>query len=241
MRTTWKAGAIAGLALSLFAIAPAAAAPKGGPPASAGNRLVVNTVTDTPDAKLGDGRCADAGGKCSLRARGPDRQRAQRPGHHRRPGGTYALTGSDLDVARRVRILADGATIKPSGIRAFDVTPGADLALYGATITGGSVAGAAPLGNSGGAILNQGTLLVDGVTLTGNSSAGRRRHRGHGRLAHAPSLRVTLTDNETGPHPGNGGGFHLTGAGTVDIIDSMVTGNSATNEGGGVWNSTPAP
>ncbi|CAN5317882.1 hypothetical protein BH20ACT3_BH20ACT3_03090 [soil metagenome] len=42
---------------------------------------------------------------------------------------------------------------------------------------------------------------------------------------------VELTGNETGPTPGNGCGFHLTGAGTVTITDSTVVGNVAANEG----------
>ncbi len=236
MRTTWKAGAIAGLALSLFAIAPAGATPKGGPPASAGNRLVVNTVADTPDAKP-DGRCADAAGLCSLRA-------AVQTANERNglvtidvPEGAYALTGEDLDVTRRVRILATGAVIQPSGIRAFDVVPGGDLALHGATITGGIADDGGVLGNSGGAILNQGTLLVDGVTITENAAvrAGGAIEATAG--SRTTILRSVLSDNDTGGTPGNGGAFHLTGAGTVDIVDSEITGNSAQNEGGGVWNS----
>lgn len=49
--------------------------------------------------------------------------------------------------------------------------------------------------------------------------------------------RVTLSGNATGPAPGNGGGLHLTGTGTVDVINSTVAGNTATAEGGGLWNS----
>lgn len=37
--------------------------------------------------------------------------------------------------------------------------------------------------------------------------------------------------------PGNGGGFHLTGAGEVSVTKSWVTDNFADNEGGGLWNS----
>ena len=48
---------------------------------------------------------------------------------------------------------------------------------------------------------------------------------------------VALTNNDTGPVPGNGGGMHVTGSSITTLIDdSVVTGNSATNEGGGLWN-----
>ncbi|HKJ56246.1 MAG TPA: hypothetical protein VJ978_09695, partial [Nitriliruptoraceae bacterium] len=49
--------------------------------------------------------------------------------------------------------------------------------------------------------------------------------------------RVDLSGNSTGAAPGNGGGLHLTGAGTVDITDSLVVTNTAAAEGGGLWNS----
>lgn len=49
--------------------------------------------------------------------------------------------------------------------------------------------------------------------------------------------RSALTDNTTGPNPGNGGALHITGAATVDIARSTVDGNTATNDGGGLWNS----
>ena len=48
---------------------------------------------------------------------------------------------------------------------------------------------------------------------------------------------VEMIGNDTGSNPGNGGALHLTGAGTVTWTDGAATGNTATNEGGGLWNS----
>ncbi|HVE26466.1 MAG TPA: hypothetical protein VNC22_13725, partial [Sporichthya sp.] len=48
---------------------------------------------------------------------------------------------------------------------------------------------------------------------------------------------VNAADNTTGAAPGNGGALHITGAGTVTWATGRITGNSATNEGGGLWNS----
>src|SRR5690606_28291099 len=46
-----------------------------------------------------------------------------------------------------------------------------------------------------------------------------------------------VVSNSTGSAPGNGGGFHLTGSGDVQIINSQFTANTAAAEGGAVWNS----
>ncbi|MGA9747216.1 MAG: hypothetical protein WBQ50_07180, partial [Nocardioides sp.] len=48
---------------------------------------------------------------------------------------------------------------------------------------------------------------------------------------------VDMSGNQTGANPGNGGALHVTGAGTVNWDGGAVTGNSASNEGGGLWNS----
>lgn len=91
---------------------------------------------------------------------------------------------------------------------------------------------------SGGGILNdQGTLNVTDSAVSGNDAA----RAGGGIEANIGSSTlnaVLLSKNGTGANPGNGGGFHLTGAGSVDIDDSAVVQNTATNEGGGLWNSS---
>lgn len=97
---------------------------------------------------------------------------------------------------------------------------------------------------SGGGILNErGQLTVRDSIIDGNASAragggveavGGTEDSSVGRTELTD---VRLTDNSTGNAPGNGGGLHLTGTGDVVIDDSRVTGNSAANEGGGLWNS----
>lgn len=41
--------------------------------------------------------------------------------------------------------------------------------------------------------------------------------------------------NDAGANPGNGGGLHVTGAGTTTVVDSLV-GYNVASEGGGLWN-----
>lgn len=91
---------------------------------------------------------------------------------------------------------------------------------------------------SGGAILNNdGRLFVIASTLTGNVS---RRAGGGIEAASGATLiaRSILARNRTGGSPGNGGALHLGGAGSARILASQVLANSASAEGGGLWNSS---
>ena len=163
------------------------------------------------------------------------------------PGARYtlSLTGDDdggavgdLDVRTPITIAGHGATVDAGGVdRAFHVLTGGALTLEHLTVTGGVADAGGEVGNSGGAVLNAGTLEVTGTTLTGN-----RAVRAGGAIEATANSRTTVTrsvlsDNGTGPTPGNGGGLHLTGPGTVDIATSSVVGNTASAEGGGLWNS----
>ena len=95
---------------------------------------------------------------------------------------------------------------------------------------------------SGGGILNLGgTLDVTDGTISGNSA--NRAGGGIEDNATPGTTLVTLTDvtvsnNNTGPAPGNGGGLHITGLGTVNVIGGSFSGNTASQEGGGLWNSS---
>lgn len=91
---------------------------------------------------------------------------------------------------------------------------------------------------SGGGILNRGggMLMVYNSEISGNQAA---RAGGGIETNNAPvSLHnVTLLSNMTGPKPGNGGGLHSTGASDVTMVTGVVMSNTATAEGGGLWNS----
>lgn len=221
--------------------------PSGGTGTETGGGLAVATEADTVDAAPGDGTCADADGACSLRAAVQEADAAG-GGTVTLPAGTYTLgidgidedegaTG-DLDITSAVTIDGPDATIDAAGLdRALDVLEGGALTLTGVTVTGGSAQGEG-MPASGGGIRNAGELTADGATITGNTAV----RAGGGIEAVAGSTTeltgVTLSDNETGPGPGNGGGLHITESGTVTVTDSMITGNRAAAEGGGLWNDT---
>ena len=246
MRTTSLVGAAAtALAMGLLTAGPALA---GDSSRGAGGHgtIHVTTTKDTVDRNPGDGVCADAWGTCSLRAAV---QHANASG-----GGTivlrkavYALTitgpdedasaTGDLDVLAAVRIDGRGATADARGHdRVLDVIAGGALSLRDLTVTGGMAPGSG-LPASGGGVRNAGTLEVDRSTIVRNSAA-----RAGGGVEASPGSsttinRSTLSMNSTGAGPGNGGGLHLTGAGTVHVDRTVVTGNTAASEGGGLWNS----
>jgi len=94
---------------------------------------------------------------------------------------------------------------------------------------------------SGGGILNDlGVLTVTSTVLTANTSI---RAGGGIEDNSADGNTLTLTNtsliaNATGASPGNGGGLHITGPGDSNITDCIVNANSASSEGGGLWNGT---
>ncbi|HST42097.1 MAG TPA: hypothetical protein VLK58_21435 [Conexibacter sp.] len=149
-------------------------------------------------------------------------------------GGLWNSDSGTLTVARTsfVGNVAGGAEADQGG-----------GALYNdggrATVAGGTLADnqAAGTNGSGGAILNvRGALTISDAELRGNSA----RRAGGGietNLGSVALTRVALVGNVAAGAPGNGGGLHTTGAGTVAIAAGSVVGNRAAAEGGGLWNS----
>uniref|UniRef100_UPI0026196A5F T9SS type A sorting domain-containing protein n=1 Tax=Flavobacterium sp. TaxID=239 RepID=UPI0026196A5F len=114
-------------------------------------------------------------------------------------------------------------------------------------VTGGSIASnkAITAGGSGGGVFNfAGTFSANGTSITQNIS-----NRAGGGIESAAGSTTNLTNvilnaNNTGviasgataATPGNGGGFHITGAGNATIIGGTANDNLAAQEGGALWN-----
>lgn len=176
-------------------------------------------------------------------------------------GEDAAATG-DLDVLADITLQGRAATLDGAGLdRLFDVLAAGrlhviDLTMIGGAVnaeSGGAIRSAGDLlvvrsrvqnctalgtGASGGALFNNaGFLLVEECELTGNNA-----ERAGGAIeANAGTTLVddsSLTSNKTGPGPGNGGALHLTGLGFVDVRDCKIRLNTASREGGGLWNSS---
>ena len=120
---------------------------------------------------------------------------------------------------------------------------GGRVAIDGGTVISGNQATGAA--GSGGGVLSvantQDVLLISIITVSSSTISGNSATRAGGGVEIAAgnyvSVDATLDGNTTGSAPGNGGGLHVTGMESLINIDGgSVSNNSATNEGGGLWN-----
>lgn len=180
-----------------------------------GRLFTVNDTSDSPDAVPGDLVCADASGRCTLRAAvqevnaAPEVRRdvinfvLPQPAVIELTQGELSITGRFVTVvglgARRLTVRRSEAAA--TSFRIFNLAAGQNIYLIrGLTIANGS-GGSEP---GGGAIrLGSGaSLTVTEVTLTGNAAA-------------------------------NGGGIF--NEGSMEITRSLFAGNSAAGQGSGVF------
>lgn len=141
--------------------------------------------------------------------------------------GTMNVTGSAF-----VGNEAQGAAADQGGGGLFN--DGGVLTVQGTSVYDNLATGTS---GSGGGLLNVGGNLSVSDSRIQFNSASRAGGGVEANLGMTSLSRVVLSNNETGPMPGNGGGLHLTGGGTVTIDRCRVLGNDATNEGGGLWSS----
>jgi CSLREA domain-containing protein len=148
-----------------------------------------------------------------------------------------AATG-DLDITQSVTITGDGAgatSIDTNDLdRVFHIVSGT-VELSDVTVQDGRA-------QFGAGIYNQGTLTLENATVTNNDAdTGGFPRQGAG-IYNANSLTLTnstVSDNTTGddwgPVENEGGGIFSGSGTTLALSDSMITGNSTINNGGGIW------
>jgi len=144
--------------------------------------------------------------------------------------GTMNIDGTTINGN-----IASGVAADNGGGGIYNLNNGT-LNIDNATITDNAANGTA---GSGGGILNDvgATLTVSATEISDNTS----NRAGGGIENNAGTItlnEVMLNNNTTFTSPGNGGGLHITGAGTANINDGTVNGNNAGAEGGGLWNGT---
>jgi hypothetical protein len=163
-------------------------------------------------------------------------------------GQAIVLTSGELGINKNLTIEGLGARVlsvqrstnaNTPDFRIFKVSPGVTVNISGLTIANGRLSGTDPVYNWGGGILNEGTLTLDGVTVTanvGNVGGGVYNHRGTVTVKYS-----TISNNEA---VYDGGGFHNNGDGataTLTLFNSTVSGNHALNlRGGAIFNSAEA-
>tara|TARA_R110002072_G_scaffold302710_2_gene487739 strand:- start:309223 stop:315027 length:5805 start_codon:yes stop_codon:yes gene_type:complete len=149
-------------------------------------------------------------------------------------GGTLSIT--DATISNNVST----ATQAGNGGGGILIEGGANNSITDTTISG-NTANTSGTADGGGILLTGGsTLTISGGTISGNSA-----NRAGGGIENNAST-VTLTDvtlggvmvadgNNAGV---NGGGLHVSGAGTTNVNGGTVQNNVAGQEGGGLWNAT---
>ncbi len=203
--------------------------------------FTVDSTIDAIDSSLGDGSCDDGSGKCTLRA--AIQEANNLGGSHiiELQPGTYSLSLSgsgedlaasgDLDINADITIrpvsVADARSVVISGAgidRVFHILSGSTI-ITGVTIRQGNI-----LSAHGGAIRNSATLTLNDCTLTANAAGPNDG----GAIYNDGTLtleRCTVNANSAGR-----GGAIFNNIGSVAVTNSTISGNSATDLGGGLYN-----
>lgn len=146
--------------------------------------------------------------------------------------GTGLMTVNGTTISENT---ATGADVGQGGGGIYNHN-GGTLNVLNATISNNDANGAS---GSGGGILNSvgSSITVENSEISGNTAeragGGIEDNSGSGAVT---LNNVMLTGNSALSAPGNGGGLHVTGAGTIMITGGEVSDNTATLEGGGLWN-----
>jgi hypothetical protein len=117
--------------------------------------------------------------------------------------------------------------------RVMEVTSGASLDLRNVFVSGGLTDNTTPINDSGGGILNsRGTIRLFRTTISGNTADnGAGISNDSGRLV----INSTLIQNNT-TRTGGGGGGGLYNDGSVSTYNTIIRGNRANTNGGGIYN-----
>ncbi len=221
----------------------------------------VNTTLDTPDADPSNGVCADANGRCSLRAAIMDANFTAALDTILLPAGVYLLTRpgiddnalvGDLDITNDLTIQGAGSAAAlvdgngaVTGDRVFQVLSTAlNVTLSGMAIRNGSALTVNPLPPIGGGGIymdSAGSLALSDVILENNQGG-----IGGGIFAHLENLggalamdRVIVRNNKapSSPPTADGGGVRVlfsSSLSSFSMTDSQVYSNQADGVGGGL-------
>ncbi len=203
------------------------------PEAAAQGSLIVNQSDDAGDGVCGDGTCTLRDAVLAANAE-PDANTI-----------TFDLAAHTIYLSSALPDLASGMTIQGPGagsltvrrnasdpFRIFTVAAGATVAISGLTITNGAATLGINLLNSGGGILNMGTLTLTNSIVSGNAA----HYCGGGICNWSSGSAQVINSTVTGNYSDNRGGGIGNRQGTLTVRNSTVSGNSSLFYGGGVWN-----
>lgn len=198
----------------------------------------VNASGDLPDVAPGNGVCSSVFGLCSLRAAiceanalpGPDTiiiNAGLGPIALTSVGlGEDACLTGDLDITSNIDIVGNGAVIDgQNGDRIFDIDANAVVDISDVTILDGWVGFG---GDVGGAIRNEGDLLLTASTIEDSSATQG------GAIYNASGATLTIDDSVFRDNGSNFGGA-IYSAGELDVDASDFLDNGAEIDGGGLF------
>ncbi|MGH9144763.1 MAG: CSLREA domain-containing protein, partial [Vicinamibacterales bacterium] len=174
--------------------------------------FTVNSTLDAVDATPGDGICATAGAVCTLRAAIQEANALAGADTIVVPAGTYTLT-----IA--------GASEDAAATGDLDITTTVTVEGAGANLT---------TVNGGGLDRVFDVLTGANVTLRGLRIAGGNTANNGGGVQVVAATLVVERCAVAGNVATFGGGIVSSGANTVTITDTEVSGNTATSQGGGI-------
>ena len=223
-------------------------------PVALGSTYVVNTTLDTPDADVGAPACADASGKCSLRAAIMQANFTTGADDITLPAGTYTLTRPDIgDEASAVLgdlDITDDLTIQGAGSgvtivdgngsvthdRVFQVLSTAkNVTINGLSIRNGKRTGTF---DEGGGLLWDGDsshFILNDVVVENNASPyGGGLFLNYSAIGDVATLDHMLIHANTSSAAAGGLGANFGDFATFALAHSQVYGNTA-YEGGGIY------
>ncbi|MFN8530808.1 MAG: choice-of-anchor Q domain-containing protein [Anaerolineae bacterium] len=148
-------------------------------------------------------------------------------------GGGAVYINSDKTVTLESVTLtnnsASGTSSTDGGALFVSAQRNVTLTITNSLFTGNSVSGGAARG--GALSLNNGTITLTDVTISGNSAA-----TGGGIYSNGGTLTVTNTTFSGNSASSSGGGIYKTSLSTLEISGSAFTGNSSPGNGGAIYN-----
>ncbi len=160
-------------------------------------------------------------------------------------GDTLAINA--LDAAYAASMIVNGGagvddvqlnnvTISNTPGRGLDVTDVETLGITNSTFSGNTADIGAGLRVVGG------TTTINGSTFSGNTANGDAANQGGGGIFNNSLMTIQngsmITGNTASGGLGSGGGILVGAAGTLTVLDSTISGNSANRAGGGIDSQT---
>ena len=242
--------------------------------AETASNFVVNSNGDGADSNVGDGICDNGSGVCTLRAA---IQESNANGTDDVINFPLSLIGTTITLNTALPAISGNLILTGLGstamtvqrstaggtpdFRIFTINANYTVFISGLKISNGNATADFP-GNIGGAVLNQGTMVLNECLVTGNSAAGGGGvfNRGTMLIANSTIRQNTSSgsgggiSNSTGDDQSStlrinnstisnnisqsGGGGGISNIGHVFITNTTISGNSGAN-GGGINNSNP--